>query len=310
MDKLAAIVGPTASGKSAVAIKVAKILNAEIISCDSMQVYRGMDIGTAKAGLIDREGIPHHLIDVAEPKEDYNVARYQIACQAFISEINRRGKIPILVGGTGLYYQAVVDNYYFTPMESRMAVRQKWNDLIEHNGLSYAYARLVEIDPDYAGKIKPQDQKRIVRALEVYELSGESFSSTQTKSTDYYHLAAVGLYLPRPQLYAEIEARVDQMLDQGLVDEVAALKQKGCSLSNNSMQALGYKQAMYYLDGLISREQMVNDIKKETRRYAKRQLTWFKKDERITWINRAEYPDSEILAQNISKLIEGQSTIV
>jgi len=310
LDKLAAIVGPTASGKSSVAIEVAKILNAEIISCDSMQVYRGMDIGTAKASLADRDGIPHHLIDVAEPDEEYNVARYQIACQTIISEINRRGKLPILVGGTGLYYQAVVDNYCFTPMESRMIVRQRWNDLIQNNGLPYAYARLLEIDPDYAGKIQPQDQKRIIRALEVYELSGATFSSTQTKNTDYYHLAAVGLYLPRPQLYAGIEARVDEMMKQGLVDEVASLKQKGCSLANNSMQALGYKQVMYYLDGLISREQMVNDIKKETRRYAKRQLTWFKKDKRIVWIDRFEYPEPKMLAQNISKLIEGQLTIV
>jgi len=310
LEKLAAIVGPTASGKSAVAIEVARILNAEIISCDSMQVYRGMDIGTAKASRSDQNGVAHHLLDIAEPDEEYNVARYQAACQAVISEINQREKLPLLVGGTGLYYQAVVDNYCFTPMESRMVVRQKWNDLIEENGLAYAYARLVEIDQSYAERIKPQDQKRIVRALEVYELSGETFSSTQTRNKDYYELSAVGLYLPRLQLYAGIEARVDQMLEEGLVEEVAALRQKGCSLANNSMQALGYKQVIYYLDGLISREQMVNDIKKETRRYAKRQLTWFKKDERIVWINRAEYPEREILAQNICKLIEGQLTMV
>jgi len=310
LDKLAAIVGPTASGKSAVAIEVAKIINGEIISCDSMQVYRGMDIGTAKASITERSGIAHHLIDVADPDEDYNVARFQSACQDLINDINRRGKIPLLVGGTGLYYQAVVDNYCFTPMESRMAVRQKWDDLIAQNGLSFAFEELIRIDPHYAEKIKPRDQKRIVRALEVYELSGDTFSSTQTKEVDYYQLTAVGLYLPRPDLYAGIEARVDRMLDLGLLEEVAALREKGCSLSNNSMQALGYKQAIYYLDGLISREQMVNDIKKETRRYAKRQLTWFKKDRRITWINRAEYPETDKLAQNISKLIEGQLSIV
>ncbi|MGE5389900.1 MAG: tRNA (adenosine(37)-N6)-dimethylallyltransferase MiaA [Deltaproteobacteria bacterium] len=306
MDRLAAIVGPTASGKSVSAIEVAKLIDAEIISCDSMQVYRGMDIGTAKTSIAERQGIPHHLIDVADPDEDYNVARYQMACQALISEINSRGKIPMLVGGTGLYYQSVVDNYCFTPMESRIAVRQKWNELIEQHGLSFAYDKLIEIDPQYAEKIKVQDQKRIVRALEVYELSGATFSSTQTRETDHYQLAVVGLYLPRAELYAGIEARVDRMLEMGLIEEVAILREKGCNLSHNSMQALGYKQVMYYLDGLISREQMVNDIKKETRRYAKRQLTWFNKDERITWINRAEYAEAEKLAQNISKLIEGQ----
>lgn len=310
MDKLAAIVGPTASGKSKIAIEVAKIIDAEIISCDSMQVYRGMDIGTAKTDLAEMQGITHHMIDIAEPYEDYNVARYQAACQGLINEINQRGKIPMLVGGTGLYYQAVVDNYYFTPMETRMAVRQKWNELIDQKGLSFAYEKLVDIDPQYAEKIKPQDQKRIVRALEVYELSGETFSSTQIKETNRYRLAAVGLYLPRPELYARIEDRVDKMLVTGLIEEVASLREKGCIISHNSMQALGYKQVMYYLDGLISREQMVNDIKKETRRYAKRQLTWFKKDPRITWFNRAGYPENGNLAQNISKWIEGQLSMM
>lgn len=310
MDKLAAIVGPTASGKSKIAIEVAKIIDAEIISCDSMQVYRGMDIGTAKANRAEMQGITHHMIDIAEPYEDYNVARYQAACQDLINEINQRGKIPVLVGGTGLYYQAVADNYYFTPMETRMAVRQKWNELIAQQGLSFAYEKLLDIDPLYAEKIKPQDQKRIVRALEVYELSGETFSSTQSKETDRYRLAAVGLYLPRPQLYAGIEDRVDKMLETGLIEEVTTLREKGCNLSHNSMQALGYKQVMYYLDGLISREQMVNDIKKETRRYAKRQLTWFKKDQRITWVDRTEYPEDGNLSQNISKWIEGQLSMM
>ncbi|NLW92400.1 MAG: tRNA (adenosine(37)-N6)-dimethylallyltransferase MiaA [Syntrophomonadaceae bacterium] len=310
MDRLAAIVGPTASGKSAVAIEVAKMIGAEIISCDSMQIYRGMDIGTAKAGAAERAEIPHHLIDVADPDENYNVSRYQTACQSLIQEINQRGKIPLLVGGTGLYYQAVVDNYCFVPMESRMTVREKWNDLIQQHGLSFAYNNLVNFDPQYAEKIKPQDQKRIVRALEVYELSGDTFSSTQTKEVDYYRLAVVGLYLPRPQLYAAIEDRVDRMLEEGLVEEVSWLREKGCNLSLNSMQALGYKQVMYYLDGLISREQMVNDIKKETRRYAKRQLTWFKKDDRINWIDRSEYSETKKIAENISNRIEGQLRMV
>lgn len=310
MDKLAAIVGPTASGKSAVAIEVAKQINAEIISCDSMQVYRGMDIGTAKASRGERAGVPHHLIDVAQPDEDFNVARYQAACKALIKEINHRGRVPLLVGGTGLYYQAVVDDYCFTPMESRLAVREKWNNLIEAKGLPFAYSQLEAVDPEYAARIKPRDQKRIVRGLEVYELSGEPFSSTQKKTGDLYRLALVGLYLPRPQLYLQIEARVDKMLAEGLVEEVMALREMGCNLTHNSMQALGYRQVMYYLDGLITREEMVNDIKKETRRYAKRQFTWFKRDERINWINRAEYSNPAELIQNISVLIEGQLTMV
>ncbi len=310
MDKLAAIVGPTASGKTGIAIKVAQRINAEIISCDSMQIYRGMDIGTAKASPEERKAVPHYMIDIVEPGEDYSVARYQEQCKELIRDINRRGKIPMLVGGTGLYYQAVVDNYTFIPMESRFAIRDKWKDIISTKGLPFAYGYLQTVDPDYAAIIAGEDEKRIVRALEVYELTGKPFSLMQNKQTGLYKLSVVGLYLERSKLYQRINTRVDDMIARGLVDEVRALRKKGYDLSLNSMQALGYRQVIYYLDGLYTWDKMADTIKKESRRYAKRQLTWFRRDPRINWIDTTNYSNEEDLNEKIVKLIEVDLSVV
>jgi tRNA dimethylallyltransferase len=304
MNKLAAIVGPTAVGKTRIAIEVAKRLNAEIISCDSMQIYRGLDIGTAKASPEEQNGIAHHLIDVVEPDEDYSVARFQEQAKSIIQELNQKKRLPLLVGGTGLYYQALVDDYTFYPLESHQKIRRQWNATIKEKGLDYAYNYLLSIDPHYAATISPNDQKRTVRAIEVYQLTGQPFSALQTKSQHTYQLAVVGLYLEREQLYQRINLRVEQMLDSGLIKEVTLLRDKGYNLNHNSMQALGYKQVFSYLEGFLSEEEMIEEIKRETRRYAKRQLTWFRKDARIHWINPGEYSNDDLLLENISSYIE------
>jgi tRNA dimethylallyltransferase len=306
LNKLAAIVGPTAVGKTRIAVEVAKRLNAEIISCDSMQVYRGLDIGTAKVSSTEQNGIVHHLIDVVEPDEEYSVARFQEQAKNTIRELNSRNKIPLLVGGTGLYYQAVVDDYTFYPLESHQRIRREWNNIINEKGLEYAYNYLQSIDPDYAVVISANDQKRIVRAIEVYQLTGRPFSSLQSKSQQTYRLAVIGLYLEREQLYHKINLRVEQMLASGLMKEVKVLRDKGYNLNHNSMQALGYKQIFYYLEGFLSEKEMINEIKRETRRYAKRQLTWFRKDSRIYWINPGEYTNESLLIEKISSYIEGR----
>ncbi|ABI68294.1 tRNA (adenosine(37)-N6)-dimethylallyltransferase MiaA [Syntrophomonas wolfei] len=310
MYKLAAIVGPTAVGKTNISLEVARQINGEIISCDSMQLYRGMNIGTAKASKEEQNIVAHHLIDIADPHENFTVARYQSLVKDLISTINARGKIPILVGGTGLYYQSVVDDYTFFPMEVRQSIRDKWNAIIQEKGLPHVYRLLEQIDPAYAQIISPNDQKRVVRALEVYELTGKAFSTLQDRAENTYYLAVVGLYLERRELYARIERRVDEMIKKGLIEEVAALREKGIDLSYNSMQALGYKQVFYFLEGFINREELLNEIKRETRRYAKRQLTWFKKDQRIKWFNVGDFSDEELLVKNICTFMEGQFGIV
>ncbi len=305
MYKLAAIVGPTAVGKTSIAIKVARELNGEIISCDSMQIYKGMDIGTAKASEEEQAKVGHHLIDIVEADGQFSVADYQKLAVKLIEKLNGENKLPILVGGTGLYYQSVVDSYVFFPMQSRDRVREKWNAIIKEKGLEAVYHYLQSIDPEYAEKISSNDQKRIVRALEVYELTGKTFSSHQMKKENAYDLAVVGLYLERQDLYSRIEQRVDKMLQDGLIEEVEYLREQGYDLSNNSMQALGYKQVYYYLQGFINKEEMIEEIKKETRRYAKRQYTWFKKDRRILWLNIKAFADDKLLAKKIVSYWKG-----
>ncbi|MEA4924378.1 MAG: tRNA (adenosine(37)-N6)-dimethylallyltransferase MiaA [Syntrophomonadaceae bacterium] len=306
MLKLAALVGPTAVGKTELAIKLAQKIGGEIISCDSMQVYRGMDIGTAKASPAQRDLVPHHLIDIAEPDLNFTVADYQRLAQQAIFKLNGSGRIPMLVGGTGLYYQAVVDNYDFFPMESLQTIRAQWEQICSDKGIEYLFKQLLAIDPAYAAKVGGNDKKRIIRALEVYDLTGRPFSSLQNQNKDTYRLCAIGLYMDRTELYARIEQRVDAMIKEGLVEEVARLREKGYDLSMNSMQALGYKQVYNYLEGLLTYAAMVYEIKKETRNFAKRQYTWFNRDKRIHWFNLTEFSNSEIILEKICDLMEGQ----
>ena len=207
MLKLAALVGPTAVGKSEIAIRIARRMNGEIISCDSMQVYRGMNIGTAKVSPQEQAMVPHHLIDIVDIEHNFTVAEYQSLAQELIDKINQRDRIPILVGGTGLYYQSVVDNYSFYPMESHKDIRRRLQRQAVEKGLQQLYIKLNDVDPDYAQRISPQDEKRIIRALEVYELTGKPFSEQQKRQYNTYNLATVGLYLERELLYERINHR-------------------------------------------------------------------------------------------------------
>jgi tRNA dimethylallyltransferase len=265
-----------------------------------------MDIGTAKASAAEQAEVSHHLIDIVDPDQDFTVADYKLKAQNLIEQLNQQGKLPMLVGGTGLYYQAVVDDYNFFPLQSRITARAKWENICRQFGIDYIYQQLLEIDPEYAVKISCNDNKRIIRAMEVYDLTGQPFSSFQTRNMNKYRLTAIGLNMDRSDLYYRIEQRVDEMLEQGLIQEVTALKASGYGPELNSMQALGYKQAYFYLEGMVSYTEMVNEIKKETRRYAKRQLTWFRKDSRISWVNPQEYCDYDEMAKNISVVMEGQ----
>jgi len=303
---LAAIVGPTAVGKTSISLAVAAAMHGEIISCDSMQVYQGMDIGTAKATVAERQTVPHHLIDLVHPDVNFSVADYQILAKQAIRDIASRNKLPILVGGTGLYYQAVVDDYDFFPVQSQDEARRKWEGLLCEYGLDYLFAQLQQIDPEYAEKVGMNDKKRIIRALEVFDLTGQPFSSLQKRQSNTYNLASVGLRMDRAQLYRRIEQRVDEMVSNGLIEEVIALREKGYGPEHNSMQALGYKQVNSYLDGYISREDMIEDIKKETRRFAKRQFTWFNRDKRIVWIDTADYKRMSDIVDRIIAIFNGR----
>jgi len=288
---VAAIVGPTATGKSAVALRVAAILKAEIISVDSAQVYRGMDIGTAKLPPGERVGpdgtpIPHHLLDIVDPDQPFSVADYQKLARAAIADIHQRGYLPVLVGGTGLYYQAVVDPYYFTSMPGDNEIRQRLVALAKSRGNSYLYEQLKTVDPEAAQHIHPNDRRRLVRALEAYTLTGRPISEAMAwrrQQESPYHLAAIALTMPRHCLYRRIETRVDNMIKQGLVTEVQHLLQK-YDYRLPALQALGYKEIGAYVRREIELEEAVALLKRNTRRLAKRQLTWFRRDKRLYWL--------------------------
>ena len=292
-----ALVGPTAVGKTALSIALAKQIDAEIISCDSMQVYRGMDIGTAKATEEERKIVPHHMIDIVDPDVHFTVADYQRLAREEVLRLNQIGKPALLVGGTGLYYQALVDDFNFFPIESRDQVRKKWETVCREKGLDSLFQELRRVDREYAEKVGPNDRKRIIRALEVWELTGEPFSRLQRKNRDSNQLLVAGLYVDRETLYRRIEARVDKMMEEGLIDEVTGLREKGYDLSHKSMNSLGYKQTFSYLDGMLSYQEMLHEIKRETRHFAKRQLTWFRKDQRIVWIEVGQDQPEDLLAK-------------
>ncbi|MDN5344979.1 MAG: tRNA dimethylallyltransferase [Clostridia bacterium] len=287
---LAAIVGPTATGKTAISLQVAARLRAEIISVDSAQVYRYMDIGTAKLPPAARVGpdgvsIPHHLIDLIDPDEPFSVADFQKLARNIITSIHSRGRLPLLVGGTGLYYQAVVDPYLFTTMPGDKMIRQRLEELARNRGNDYLHEQLKRVDPVAAERIHVHDRRRLVRALEVYALTGQPISAAiawrQQQKTPY-RLAAVALTMPRPLLYRRIEARVDAMLEQGLIQEVRSLLQR-YDYRLPALQAVGYKEIGAYVRGEMELQEAIELLKRNTRRLAKRQLTWFRRDQRLRW---------------------------
>lgn len=287
-EQLVAIVGPTAVGKTKLGVALAKELNGEVISADSMQVYRGMDIGTAKIKPEEMENIPHHFIDILEPDEEYSVKEFQEKAIKLISSLNHQGKLPILVGGTGLYVQAVTHQFQFPETETRQEVRLKWETYLKEHGTQALYEVLKERDPAYAEKVHANNYRRVLRALEIIELTGQSMSHYQQdwEKTSPYHLVMIGLTMERSQLYNRINQRVDDMIASGLIEEVETLINRGTIPEQaTSLQAIGYKEIILYLQGQLSKEEAIELLKRNTRRFAKRQLTWFKRMDEITWFD-------------------------
>ena len=287
---LLVIVGPTAVGKTALSLSLAQAFRGEIVSGDSMQVYRYMDIGTAKATEEERKRVPHHLIDIVDPDYPFSVEEYQRLARRAIEDIHRRDRLPMLVGGTGLYIQAVTHEYILPGVEGNPALREALHRFADEEGNERLWEKLKAVDPDTAARLHPNDRRRIIRALEVYEGTGIPFSKLQRKASPRYDTLWIGLTMPREQLYDRINRRVDQMLEEGLVEEVKALRDRGYHRDLTSMQALGYKEILMYLDGEMRWDEAVEAIKRGTRKYAKRQLSWFRRLSEIHWfdVNKPE----------------------
>ena len=303
------IVGPTATGKTAASIKLARQLNGEIISADSMQIYRRMDIGTAKTSLKERQGIPHHMIDIIDPDEQYSVALFREKAEKHILDIVSRGKIPVMVGGTGLYVRAVIDQYSFTQTGIDTGLRTRLNKMAESEGSPAVHSLLEKVDPHTAARLHPNNLKRVIRAIEVYYKTGKPFSILQAEDSlkaEKYNLFMFGLKMNREDLYFRIGKRVDKMIADGLVEEVNKLLKDGCSPELTSMQGLGYKEIVPYLKGLTSLEEAISTLKRNTRRYAKRQITWFGHDPRVNWLDTATISDpaKEIINARRRSIIE------
>jgi tRNA dimethylallyltransferase len=281
-----AIVGPTAAGKSGLSLQLARLLDGEIVNADSMQLYRGMDIGTAKLPPGQREGVPHHLLDIWDVTAAANVAEYQRLARRAIDAIHARGRLPIVVGGSGLYVRAVIDNLDFpgTDPELRERLERELADV----GPAAMHAKLARLDPAAAHAILPGNGRRIVRALEVLELSGRPFSATLPSYEAVYDAVQVGVDLPRDRLDERIAARVAGMWAAGLVAEVASLAEAGLRDGRTASRALGYAQVLRFLDGQWSQEEAAAQTVKATRRFARRQLSWFRRDPRITWLSADE----------------------
>ena len=297
---LIVLTGPTAVGKTSLSIALARAVEGEIISADSMQVYKHMDIGSAKIKKEEMEGIPHYLIDVLEPDEEFHVVRFQEMAKEAMKEIYSKGKIPILTGGTGFYIQAVVKDIDFSQDTEKSSVRERLENLAQEKGGGYLHELLAQRDPESAEKIHPNNIKRVIRALEYYELTGEKISlhnEREGEKVSPYNTAYFVLSDHRERLYEKIDRRVDQMLDEGLVEEVRRLAQMGYTRDMVSMQGLGYKEILAYLEGEYSLEEAVYVLKRDTRHFAKRQLTWFRREKDVIWVKKPDfdYDDKKIL---------------
>ncbi|WNS44962.1 tRNA (adenosine(37)-N6)-dimethylallyltransferase MiaA [Paenibacillus sp. MMS20-IR301] len=295
------LLGPTAVGKTRLSLELAEALNAEIISGDSMQVYRGMDIGTAKITQPEMQGIAHHLIDIHDPQDAYSTAEFQEQGTRLIEEISSRGKLPFIVGGTGLYIESLCYGFRFSEAVADEAYRSELDAYAEEHGAEALHARLAAVDPASAERLHPNDRRRIIRALEIHHQTGAPLSDSlagQTKESPY-ELCLIGLTMDRKILYKRIEDRIDQMLAEGLVAEVQGLLERGYSSSLVSMQGLGYKEIAAYLEGETTLEEAVTLLKRDTRRFAKRQLSWFRHMKEIQWI---DVDESQNFSENFAKI--------
>ncbi|HLS67387.1 MAG TPA: tRNA (adenosine(37)-N6)-dimethylallyltransferase MiaA [Pseudogracilibacillus sp.] len=289
MEKLIVIVGPTAVGKTEISIQLALALDTEIISGDSMQLYRGMDIGTSKVTEAEKQGIEHYMLDILQPNETYSVAQYKKRVQTYVKKLNDRGKIPLLVGGTGLYVNAVLFDYPFDEMKTDEQIRIRLEAELKEVGNEAMYENLRRVDPKQAEKIHPNNVRRVIRALEIYELTGKTMSEINELNkpkTRYNHLL-IGLEMDRKTLYNRINRRVDKMITDGLIEEVRTLYNQGYEHSQ-AMQAIGYKEIIPYIKNEMTKEEAIELLKRNTRRYAKRQYTWFRNKLDVHWFQPDE----------------------
>ena len=304
------LTGPTAVGKTDLSIQLAKAINGEIISADSMQVYRHMDIGSAKVTPEEMDGVPHHLIDVLEPEEEFNVVVFQKLAKEALTGIYERGHIPIIVGGTGFYIQALLYDIDFTENDGDTAIRRELEKLAQTQGAGCLHQMLQEIDPESAAAIHQNNVKRVIRAIEFYRQTGKKISlhneQEREKQSPYQFLYYV-LDTDRKTLYERIDRRVDLMMEHGLVDEVKHLADMGCTRDMVSMQGLGYKEILDYLSGEISLEEAVYILKRDTRHFAKRQITWFKRERDVRWLELEQFQnDRKKVLEHILDEIEGE----
>ncbi|MDW2876847.1 MULTISPECIES: tRNA (adenosine(37)-N6)-dimethylallyltransferase MiaA [Bacillaceae] len=312
-QKLIVLIGPTAVGKTRLSIELAKRFDAEIISGDSMQIYKGMDIGTAKITENEMDGIPHHLIDIKAPNEPFSAAEFQELVRKEIACIASRGKMPMIVGGTGLYIQSVIYDYQFSEAPSDDAFRGELEKRLEAEGAESLFKELCEIDPASAEKMHPNNTRRVIRALEVYHCTGKTMSQYQEQQVPelLYDTSIIGLSMDREKLYDRINSRVDKMMDDGLLEEVEALHRQGLK-DCQSIQAIGYKEVYEYINGRISLEGAVENLKQNSRRYAKRQLTWFRNKMNVEWFDMTYVSDPGLLEKKIAEIsayIEGKLQI-
>ena len=291
-SKLMILTGPTAVGKTELSIELAKAVDGEIISADSMQVYKYMDIGSAKISKEEMQGIRHYLVDCLSPTEEFNVQIFQKMAKEAIAEIYSRGKVPILVGGTGFYIQSVVYDIQFTENEDNTEIRQRLEEIALNKGNCYLHDLLKGVDEASAQTIHENNVKRVIRALEFFELTGKKISEhneAERVKASPYHFSYFVLNDDRAKLYQRIEERIDNMLHQGLVEEVKQLQQMGCTREMVSMQGLGYKEILDYLNGVYTLEEAVTILKRDTRHFAKRQLTWFRRERDVIWVDKSKF---------------------
>lgn len=297
-ENLFILIGPTAIGKTELSINLAKKMNGEIISADSMQIYKYMNIGSAKITKEEMEGVPHHLIDNISPDEDFTVANYKNHTKTLINDINKKGKLPIIAGGTGLYVNSIVYDLQFTEVPPNDDIR----DELEYLSNEHLHKELEMVDKISADRLSPNDRKRLIRALEIYKSTGKTMSEYnkdfRTENKDY-NLVMIGLNMDRAELYNRINLRVDIMVGAGLIEEVKGLLEMGYDKSLVSMQGIGYKEIIMYLEGRLSIDESISLIKQKTRNYAKRQLTWFRRDSRVQWMNIDSYSSNEALSNDI-----------
>lgn len=309
---LIVITGPTAVGKTELSIALAKKIDGEIISADSVQVYKHMNIGSAKITKAEMQGIPHHLIDICEPAEAFNIARFKELSKQAVNEIFSRGKIPIIAGGTGFYIQSLIYDIDFKETATD-GTRTKYEEMLREKGEAYLHSLLKERDPEAAAAIHPNNAKRVIRALEYFEQTGTKISThneEERRKESPYNFAYFVLNLPREKLYDRINRRVDMMLEDGLLDEVKSLAASyGVTEDMVSMQALGYKEILDYLNGNTTLEDAIYTIKRDTRHFAKRQLTWFKREREVIWLDKEEHATLDMQLDFITEHLKSKNII-